>query len=109
MKQFLLHLHPDLQEPLVKILGSWNKAQKAIRFLPLCPRRTHDHVLLTPGTIHEENVSKIADKIRSDAGYSNKVSVLVFTEKRLYTDEFYQLFVGGHGPTEAPPNITILS
>jgi hypothetical protein len=109
MKRFLLHLHPDLQEPLVKILSSWNRAQKAIRFIPLCPRRTHEHVLLTPGTIHENDASKIADKIRTDAGYSKRDSVLVFTEKRLYTDEFYQLFVGGRGPSEVPPNITILS
>lgn len=109
MKQFHLHLHPDLQEPLVKLIDSWNRAQKAIRFISLRPRRTDEHVLLTPGTIHEEDASEIADRIRSDDGYSKKDSVLVFTEKRLYADGYYQLFVGGHGPGEVPPNITILS
>src|SRR5271165_5861543 len=91
----LVHLHLDFEQHLVELLRGWNVAQNAIEFVGVRPSRSLEHPLLTPGAISDDEASRIAARIRTEAGYSGDDGVIVFTEKRLFDDVFYQLFVGG--------------
>lgn len=51
----------------------------------------------------------MAAEVRTSAGYPSRFGIIVFTEKRLYDDEHYQLFVGGREADEEPPLVGILS
>lgn len=105
----LVHLHLDFEEHLAKLLHRWNTAQNVIEFVPVRPSRRLEHPLLTPGEISDEEASRIAARIRTEAGYSADDGVIVFTEKRLFDDTYYQLFVGGREADEEPPRVAILS
>jgi len=105
----LIHLHLDFEEHLANLLRKWNMAQDTFEFIGIRPSRKFEHPLLTPGAISDDEASTIAARIRTQAGYSPDNGILVFTEKRVYDDEFYQLFVGGREADEEPPSIAILS
>lgn len=105
----LIHLHLDFEEHLANLLRKWNMAQDIFEFIGIRPSHKFEHPLLTPGAISDDEASTIAARIRTQAGYSPDNGIIVFTEKRVYDDEFYQLFVGGREADEEPPNIAILS
>ena len=93
----------------MNLLRKWNVAQDTFKFIGIRPSRKFEHPLLTPGAFSDDEASILAARIRTQAGYSPDNGILVFTEKRVYDDEFYQLFVGGREADEEPPNIAILS
>jgi hypothetical protein len=105
----LVHLHPDFQKPLEDLLELWNKTQHSWNFVGLRPRRDAERSLLTPGAISEDEASLIAAKMRASAGFQPDRGILVFTEKRLYAEAYYQLFVGGREADDDPPRIAVLS
>lgn len=65
--------------------------------------------MLTKGAIPFEDTLRIAAKIRNEAGYAPDVEVMIFTEKRIYTNEYHQLFLGGTDNHEDIPNVTTIS
>jgi predicted Zn-dependent protease len=105
----LVHLHPDFQQPLEDLFEIWNNTQQSWNFVGLRPRRDAERSLLTPGAISEDEASLIASEMRSSGGFPSERGIIIFTEKRLYADEYYQLFVGGREADEDPPRIAILS
>jgi len=105
----LLHLHPDFATELKEVLRRWNIAQKQIEFIAVRPRHTLDIQLLTPGSISNDEASNIGARIRTEAGYPPDNGIIVFTEKRLYDNEYDQLFVGGKESDEMPPCVGVLS
>ncbi len=105
----LVHLHPDFQEPLEELFDAWNGAQQTWNFVALRPRRGPERTLLTPGAISDAEASLVAAEMRASAGYASSLGILVFTEKRLYDDCYYQLFVGGREANEHPPRIGVLA
>ena len=105
----LVHLHLDFEQHLGELLRGWNVAQNAIQFFGVRPSRSLEHPLLTPGSISDDEASRIAARIRTEAGHSADDGVIVFTEKRLFDGVFYQLFVGGRQADEVPPRVAILS
>jgi hypothetical protein len=105
----LVHLHPDFQDPLEDLFELWNAAQRSWRFIGLRPCHETERVLLTPGAISNDDASLLAAGMRASAGYQPQQGIIVFTEKRLYDGQCYQLFVGGHGVDENPPRIAVLS
>lgn len=109
VEQYLIHLHPDLENHLKVILREWNSTQSSVEFIGIRPARKPEKLLLTPGSISDDSASNLADEIRNSGGYGSRSGILIFTEKRLYDDDFYQLFVGGRETDDEPPNISILS
>jgi predicted Zn-dependent protease len=105
----LVHLHPDLRECLEDIFEVWNTAQRSWNFVGLRPRRAAERTLLIPGSISDDEVSSLAAEVRASAEYSPNCGIIVFTEKRLYDEDHYQLFVGGRETDEDPPRIGVLS
>ncbi len=105
----LVHLHLDFEEPLSELLRKWNEIQNVIEFVGVYPSRGHERSLLTPGAISDDDASCIAAQIRTEAGYRADDGIIVFTEKRVFDDEFYQLFVGGREANEDPPRVAVLS
>lgn len=109
MGHVLIHLHPDFSEELDSILQKWNSSQHVLTFYGVRPRREHEVKLLTRGAISLDETHKIAAKIRNESGYSPDVEMMIFTEKRIYTDEYYQLFFGGTDSSEDIPSTTTIS
>ncbi len=105
----LVHLHLDFEKHLAELLRKWNAVQNAIEFVGVRPSRMHEHPLLTPGVISDDDASRIAAQIRTAAGYSADDDIIVFTEKRVFDDTYNQLFVGGREADEDPPRVAILS
>lgn len=105
----LVHLHLDFEQHLAGLLRRWNVAQNVIEFVGVRPSRRLEHPLLTPGSISDDEASRIAARIRTEAGYSADDGIIAFTEKRLFDDTYYQLFVGGREADEEPPRVAILS
>src|SRR5271166_714066 len=105
----LVHLHLDFDRHVGELLRVWNVAQNEIGFVGVRPSRKLEHPLLTPGAISVNEASRIAARIRPEAGYSADDGVIVFTEKRLFDEVFYQLFVGGRQAGEVPPRVAIIS
>jgi len=105
----LVHLHLDFEQHLEELFRRWNVAQSAIQFVGVRPRHGLEHPLLTPGAISDDEASQVAARIRTEAGYSADDGIIVFTEKRLFDDAYYQLFVGGRQADEVPPRVAILS
>lgn len=105
----LVHLHIDFEQHLTELLRKWNRIQNVIEFVGVRPRTSLEHPLLTPGAISDDEASRIAARIRTDAGYSADDGIIVFTEKRLFDNTYYQLFVGGREADEEPPRVGILS
>jgi len=108
-KNILIHLHPDFGTYLKDVLDQWNHSQSTINFIPVLPKQLLESKLLSFGSISDDNASIIAAQIRTEAGFSPDSGIIIFTEKRLYDNEYYQLFVGGKEKDETPPNIGILS
>ncbi len=90
-------------------LRKWNGVQDHIEFVGVRPRHKLEHQLLTPGSISDDEASRIAARIRTEAGYSADDGIVVFTERRVFDDTYYQLFVGGREADEEPPRIAVLS
>lgn len=105
----LVHLHIDFEQHLTALLRKWNETQNIIEFIGVRPSGRLEHPLLTPGAISDDEASRIAARIRTEAGYSADDGIIVFTEKRLFDDDYYQLFVGGREADEEPPRVGILS
>ena len=105
----LVHLHPDLRDCLEDIFEVWNATQTSWNFIGLRPRRAAERTLLIPGSISDDEASSLAAEMRASAEYSPNCGIIVFTEKRLYDEDHYQLFVGGREVDEDPPRIGVLS
>lgn len=105
----LIHLHLDFEQHLKELLCRWNTVQNSIEFIGVRPSRKLEHPLLTPGAISDDEASRIAARIRTEAGYGADDGIIVFTEKRLFDDTYYQLFIGGREADEEPPRVGILS
>lgn len=90
----LIHLHPDFSEELDSIFKKWNNSQHVISFYGVRPRREYEVKLLTKRAIPAEETLKMAARIRKEAGYTLDDRVIIFTEKRIYTDKYNQLFFG---------------
>ena len=105
----LVHLHLDFEKHLLPLLHKWNEAQSLFEFVGLRPSRKLEQILLNPGVISDDEASLTADQIRAEAGFKPTDGIVVFTEKRLFDDIYYQLFVGGREADETPPNVSILS
>lgn len=105
----LVHLHLDFEQYLVELLRRWNEVQNVIEFVGVRPRRKLEHPLLTPGAISDDEASDIAARIRAEAKFGPGDGIIVFTERRLFDDTYYQLFVGGREDDEEPPRVAVLS
>lgn len=106
---YLIHLHPDFDFQLREILAAWNISQNRMEFIGLRPAPKYERLLLSPGSISDDEASEVASTLRKDCKYNNENGVLIFTEKRLYDEEYYQLFVGGREADDDPPNVAIIS
>jgi predicted Zn-dependent protease len=109
IESMLVHLHPDFQQSLEELFELWNNAQNSWNFIGLRPRLEAERILLTPGSISDDEASLLADNMRTAAGHSSKINIIIFTEKRLFDDDYFQLFVGGRDADEVPPRIGLLS
>ncbi len=109
MKNVIIHLHPDFSQEISEVIKKWNEAQKEILFSGLMVRREHEVKLLTKGKIPLEEVWNIGARARNESGYSPDDKAIIFTEKRIFTDKYHQLFFGGSGQYATPPNVTIMS
>ena len=109
MKNVIIHLHPDFSLEISEVIKKWNTAQKELIFYGLTLRREHEVRFLTKGEIHVEEIWKIGAQARNEAGYSPDDKVILFTEKRIFNDNYYQLFFGGGGKFVSPPNVTVMS
>ena len=109
MKNILLHLHPDFSDELVSVRTKWNNVQDVITFSGVRSRREHEVRLLTKGKISSREAFKIAARIRNDAGYSPDERIIVFTEKRIYSKGYNQLYLDGTTSTDTHPNVFIIS
>ena len=105
----LVHLHLDFEQYLAEVLRKWNTVQNAIEFVGVRPSRRLEQPLLTPGAISDDEASIIAARIRTDAGFSRNGGIIVFSEKRLFDDTYWQLFVGGREADDDPPRVAVLS
>lgn len=105
----LIHLHPDFANQLRDIFHLWNNVQESIYFNGVFIDKKYEQELLTYGAISDDRASDIADEIRTQLKFGNQSGIIIFTEKRLYDGECYQLYVGGREFDEAPPNIGIIS
>lgn len=109
MKTVIIHLHPDFSQEITEVLKKWNTAQKEIIFYGLTVKREHEVRLLTRGAVHVEELWKIGAQARNEAGYSPDDKVILFTEKRIFIENYYQLFFSGSSKYASPPNVTITS
>lgn len=105
----LIHLHPDFSIELKDVLQRWNNVQNEIEFVGLRPKHKWEASLLSIGAISDDEASIIANKIRKESGHQPDDGILIFTEKRLFDDEYHRLFVGGREADEDPPRVAILS
>ena len=105
----LIHLHLDFEKYLSELLTEWNSKQDIFEFIGVIPARKFEQPLLTPGKITDDEASRIADQIRKDAKFDSRDGIIIFTERRLYDETFYQLFVGGNDSEDEPPNIATIS
>jgi len=108
-RNILGHLHPDFFHELRDVLTDWNKTQNKIEFVGLRPKHDMEVALLDAGAISDEQALEISDQMRKGSGYGPKDGIIVFTEKRLYDDDYDELFISGTGVDEKPPNIAVLS
>src|SRR5688572_7524603 len=109
MRNILLHMHPDFSDELISVMSKWNTVQHVRAFSGVRPSREHEVRLLTKGKIAASETFKIAARIRNDAGYSPDDSILVFTEKKIYSKGYDQLFVDCTTSTDTPPNVFTIS
>lgn len=105
----LVHLHPDFQKPLEDLLDTWNAQQQSWRFVGLRPGRELERILLTPGSISDGEASLRGAAMRTAVGHTEAAGIIIFTEKRLFDEDYYQLFVGGTEADEEPPRVGVLS
>lgn len=109
MKNILIHLHPDFAELLTKILTKWNEAQSEVNFVGIRPRKEHEVILLTGGEIQIEKTFPIIARVRTEAGYSPDDELIAFTEKRIHSGPYHQLYFGGTTSDESLPNLATIS
>jgi len=109
MNTILIHLHPDFSQELKAILQKWNSCQNVISFLGICPKREYEVKLLTKGAIPSQETFAIAARIRTEAGFTSDERIIIFTEKRIYTNEYYQLFLDNTLERDSIPNIATIS
>ncbi|MBU1935887.1 TIR domain-containing protein [bacterium] len=109
MKRVVIHLHPDFSEELQSVFQQWNNAQDIVSFQGVRLKREHEIKLLTGGEIPLNNTHKIGDEIRKEAKYAPSDKMMIFTEKRIYTDRYYQLFFGGTSEFAEIPLVTTIS
>ncbi|HKP97538.1 MAG TPA: TIR domain-containing protein [Fibrobacteria bacterium] len=105
----LVHLHPDFQESLEDLLDAWNNVQQSWRFVGLRPGREFERFLLVPGSISDGEASLRGAAVRKEVGHSDTTGIIIFTEKRLFDEDYYQLFVGGREADEDPSRVAVLS
>lgn len=97
METVLLHLHPDFSEELESVIQKWNNAQTHFNFKGIRPPKELETDLLIGGAIHADESLKIAEQIRKSIGYSQHDGIMIFTEKRVFEDSYYQLYSVGVG------------
>ena len=104
-----IHSHPDFAQELQNAVTIWNKAQKHIHFSMIRPSRFLENQLLSSGEIDEDAAAYIANRIRLEAGFMADDGIIQFCEKRLYDDEYYQLYTSETLHDEDPPNTSTIS
>jgi len=97
MSEVLVHLHPDFAEELDNHLVKWNRVQDRLTFRGIRPPLEIEAQLLSPGAIPLRDTLRLADAIGVSESVTSDVEVIVFTEKRIYEEPYYQLFFGGSG------------
>ena len=95
METVLLHLHPDFSEELEGIIQKWNNAQTHFIFRGTRPPKELETELIVGGAIQANETFKIAEQIRKRLGYSQQDGIMIFTEKRIFEGNFYQLYFIG--------------
>ena len=101
MKNVLIHLHPDFSDELRVILERWNSVQSVLQFHGITPPENLESNLLMGGAEQADKIIKTANSIRIETGYSAGDEIIVFTEKRIYWENYYQLYLAGVGNTQA--------
>ncbi len=97
METVLLHLHPDFSEELESVIQKWNNAQPHFNFKGIRPPKELETDLLIGGAIQANDTFKIAEQIRKHLRYSQQDGIMIFTEKRIYEGDYYQLYFIGIG------------
>jgi len=95
MVNVLVHLHPDFSCELEDVLKKWNAAQTSLIFDGIHPPKDLEALLLSGGAIPLAESLEIAKQIRASLGHTSDHEIMVFTEKRIFEDPYYQLYFGG--------------
>ena len=109
MTTVLLHLHPDFSQELSKVIENWNLVQNEKYFIGIRPKRDVEKRILTGGEIELNEAFQIAARMRTEAGYTPDDEILMFTEKRIFTGNYFQLYFGGSTKTDPFPIVDIVS
>lgn len=95
MQKIFVHLHPDFADELQDIFNVWNNSQQQINFIGIIPQKSLEFQLLQAGEVPVEDGIQIATDMRSQSQGNYQDIIIIFTEKRIFTDKYYQLFFGG--------------
>jgi len=97
MKTILLHLHPDFSEELEGVIQKWNSVQGQYTFKGISQPKELEKDLLIGGAIPVPDTYKIAEQIRERVGHNRNDGIMIFTEKRIFEEAYYQLYLSGIG------------
>ena len=97
MKRVGIQLIPDFSEELVGIFKIWNSSQDNIQFYGYKPKRSYEIKLLTEPTkgIHFYEALSIGHQIKEEIAPQTDDIIILFTERRLFDDTYYQLYFMG--------------
>ena len=109
MDTVLIHLHPDFSEEMEKIITLWNNNQQTKHFEGIRLERRFEVKLLTKGAIEAQKLIVLAHMIRNEICHRPEDKIIIFTEKRIFTDKYFQLFFWGTTRWGNPPNVTVIS
>jgi hypothetical protein len=104
-----VHSHPDFAEELNEAFKIWNSCQSHAFFSLVKPSQETERILLSHGKIDDSEAASIANIIREESGFTIDDGIILFSEKRLYSKEYHQLFTSGTRHFESPPNTAMIS
>ncbi len=87
-----VHLHPDFSSELQDLIEKWNLKQTHLEFVAIRPPREIEVKLLQDHELECEQGLDLAQRIKSEAGFSHSDGLIIFCEGRLYSDCYEQLF-----------------